>query len=596
MKKNLNLFTYLYIFVILSFFSVSCKVPDPIIYLDTNQINRIDLKIQSAPSSWPILGDTVSYEKDDACDTDAYVFFAGLIDNLERDYFECRRDRIPLKTPNDQVATLKDELQIQLTTIATGSSDEEAQTYSLHIDTGNNKAYITNSLHSYELNDQTVQRLLNSSILPLSKTLTYSGPDFVLSQDQEFLSIHGQITEVTSVIEERQVSFKKVYTDYDSSRIPSDLSLTGLISGDETLVLTNLSITYTPLDFTWDDLASKDKTALTKANISWSIKDSTLDHGLIIIDEEGLKRLEFYPPPIDGSYRLDILFDYTSNTEDRNNSGTGRVSSYIEVTSQADFTLNQESYMPGDLIVITGHGLSKPETLSLDTNIYNLGVTFLPDGSNHYLLLPIMSKTTPGEYYVTIMDETGSAIKTLIIPVIEKEFATQYLETSSSTESLRNDAAYDQLNEAFARGRDGLSLSKLWEGPFIQPVIGGRISTEYGEIRYTNDNIVASRHSGIDFALPTGTPVYATQNGIVTLAEELTITGNTLFIDHGFGLISQCYHLDKIYVEAGQEVKAGDLVAEIGTTGYSTGPHLHFSMYFSGVYINPWNFFDNQPF
>jgi murein DD-endopeptidase MepM/ murein hydrolase activator NlpD len=181
------------------------------------------------------------------------------------------------------------------------------------------------------------------------------------------------------------------------------------------------------------------------------------------------------------------------------------------------------------------------------------------------------------------------------VTVINKEFPTQQLKTSSSTASIRSDDNQIALVEAFKRGREISHNQPLWTGPFLQPV-GGRISTEYGVIRYTNDAVESSRHNGIDFAIESGTPVVATETGYVRLSEHIAITGNTIFIDHGVGIFSQYYHLNSMDVNVGDFVEKGDIIGTVGSTGFSTGPHLHFSMYNNNIYVNPWKFFDAPPF
>jgi len=94
-------------------------------------------------------------------------------------------------------------------------------------------------------------------------------------------------------------------------------------------------------------------------------------------------------------------------------------------------------------------------------------------------------------------------------------------------------------------------------------------------------------HEGTDYAVAGGTPVYAPAGGVVVLAEPLKVRGNVVFIDHGRGVFSAFYHLDKIIAKQGQRVQAGDLIAQVGTTGFSTGYHLHWSMWVNGVYVNP---------
>ena len=95
------------------------------------------------------------------------------------------------------------------------------------------------------------------------------------------------------------------------------------------------------------------------------------------------------------------------------------------------------------------------------------------------------------------------------------------------------------------------------------------------------------QHAGIDYPAPEGTQVWAPNNGRVLYAGFLQLTGNTICIEHGFGLKSWYYHLSAVEVEAGQMVKTGDPIGKVGTTGFSTGPHLHFTMSINNVYVNP---------
>lgn len=102
----------------------------------------------------------------------------------------------------------------------------------------------------------------------------------------------------------------------------------------------------------------------------------------------------------------------------------------------------------------------------------------------------------------------------------------------------------------------------------------GRISGVYGSQRVYN-GVPGRPHYGIDLAAPTGTPVYAPAPGVVTLVhEDMFYSGGTLIIDHGLGLSSTMIHLSKIYAKEGETVETGSLVAEIGQSGRSTGPHL----------------------
>jgi murein DD-endopeptidase MepM/ murein hydrolase activator NlpD len=131
---------------------------------------------------------------------------------------------------------------------------------------------------------------------------------------------------------------------------------------------------------------------------------------------------------------------------------------------------------------------------------------------------------------------------------------------------------------------------QMWSGPFQAPlkVKDPIISAIFGQRRSYNGGAAGlCGHEGQDFAVDKGTPVYAPAGGIVALAEPLHVRGNVIFIDHGLGVYSGFYHLSEIDVKAGQQVKTGDMVGKVGTTGFSTGNHLHWSMWVNGVYVDP---------
>ncbi|PKM87961.1 MAG: hypothetical protein CVU85_04860 [Firmicutes bacterium HGW-Firmicutes-10] len=117
-------------------------------------------------------------------------------------------------------------------------------------------------------------------------------------------------------------------------------------------------------------------------------------------------------------------------------------------------------------------------------------------------------------------------------------------------------------------------------------VVSGRFTSPFG---YRKDPISGLRkfHDGIDIAAPRGTPVYAYTNGKVVTAGWGNMTGNYVVIDHGGGLRSKYYHLSSISVKVGQIVKVGEKIGGVGTTGYSTGNHLHFTITKNGVAVNP---------
>ena len=129
-----------------------------------------------------------------------------------------------------------------------------------------------------------------------------------------------------------------------------------------------------------------------------------------------------------------------------------------------------------------------------------------------------------------------------------------------------------------ARSPIGKIDTALYKSGFMRPIKGGRISSVFGSQRILN-GIPKNLHNGLDIAVPRGTPVYAMADGIVRLgADNFYYPGNYILLDHGQGLNSSYLHLSKLLVKTGDRVKKGDVIGKVGTTGRSTGPHLHWGV------------------
>lgn len=111
----------------------------------------------------------------------------------------------------------------------------------------------------------------------------------------------------------------------------------------------------------------------------------------------------------------------------------------------------------------------------------------------------------------------------------------------------------------------------------------GTISSRYGAI----SDIRKSSHTGLDISAPKGTPIKVIANGTVVFAEDKGSYGNLVKVDHGNGVETWYAHTSKMYVKVGQKVKSGDVIAAVGSTGNSTGPHLHLEVRINGVHVNP---------
>lgn len=134
---------------------------------------------------------------------------------------------------------------------------------------------------------------------------------------------------------------------------------------------------------------------------------------------------------------------------------------------------------------------------------------------------------------------------------------------------------------------------KLWEGTWQLPVTGA-VTARYGEQRSINGSVPSGHHGGTDFGAELGTPVLATQAGRVVMARELKVRGNMIIIDHGGGLFSGYCHLSAIHLKEGQPVAAGEHIGDVGSTGLSTGAHLHWEMASQGVFLDALRFTDGS--
>jgi murein DD-endopeptidase MepM/ murein hydrolase activator NlpD len=211
-------------------------------------------------------------------------------------------------------------------------------------------------------------------------------------------------------------------------------------------------------------------------------------------------------------------------------------------------------------------------------------------GTGYYALLPVPTDTKSGTY--TIAGSGGGNAKLTVKP---KAFDTDRLTVTKEQESMWQNT--DRINadqKKIDRARSKSEPAFLYKEPFAVPV-KGRLTTPYGYTRYVN-GVFNSIHRAIDLAAPTGTPVKSANAGKVVLAEELYLTGNSIYIDHGMNLFSQYAHLSKLHVKSGDTLKAGDVIGEVGSTGFSTGPHLHFTFWIGNVPTNPDRFFGQTPF
>lgn len=144
-------------------------------------------------------------------------------------------------------------------------------------------------------------------------------------------------------------------------------------------------------------------------------------------------------------------------------------------------------------------------------------------------------------------------------------------------------ASWEALDNA---GPTGPAVKASVSIPSRMPLDGSHTSSSYGMREHP---VLGGRraHKGIDLAAPTGTPVYATADGIIGRAEWFSSYGLYIQIEHGADLETRYAHMSRLAVAAGERVKKGDIIGYVGSTGRSTGPHLHYEVRMDGVAVNP---------
>lgn len=187
----------------------------------------------------------------------------------------------------------------------------------------------------------------------------------------------------------------------------------------------------------------------------------------------------------------------------------------------------------------------------------------------------------PGMLHITV-DGQSYPIQVRAYPYPEQRLTVQKQHVSPSDEQLQRIAREQQsMRQVYTHYRTSTEPLPQFAWP-----VAGRMSSHFGLRRFFNGEERAP-HSGLDIAAPTGTPVMAPAPGVVVLRGDFFFNGNSVFLDHGHGLITMYCHLHSISVKEGDILNTGDQLGTIGTTGRSTGPHLHWTASLNNARINP---------
>lgn len=184
--------------------------------------------------------------------------------------------------------------------------------------------------------------------------------------------------------------------------------------------------------------------------------------------------------------------------------------------------------------------------------------------------------------------EKSVEIDTLLEGIEQEKEYTQDEIAKLAEEIKKYDAEIDRIAKELAKRKTYVGGDYLWPLPY--PYYNNYITQGY---KYRTHQItgVYSLHNGIDIGAPRGTNIFAANTGTVIVSEYNKAWGEYVMIDHGGGNVTLYAHMSKRLVSVNQEVTQGDVIGLVGTTGYSTGNHLHFTVYVDGASVNPMKYF-----
>ncbi len=260
-----------------------------------------------------------------------------------------------------------------------------------------------------------------------------------------------------------------------------------------------------------------------------------------------------------------------------------------------DINIEASDFYPGELIKIEIKEKSSVDLeeiiLEFDNKKYPIGRL---DKNSLISFIPLDLEIKPSNYSIKLKTKVFGKIKTeeYGIDVEKKEFIVQNIKLPK--EKLRKSYPSQKDLERIEREKKekAIAFSKItgkkWEGNFIEPLLEeyAKYGWAYGARRFYSGQ-ERSRHKGLDYPVPLGTEVRATNSGKVVLAEELFFEGNTIIVDHGFSIFSLYLHLKDIYVKSEEKVEKGQIIGTVGASGRATGPHLHYETRVNGISVNP---------
>ncbi|MBR2739083.1 MAG: M23 family metallopeptidase [Oscillospiraceae bacterium] len=301
----------------------------------------------------------------------------------------------------------------------------------------------------------------------------------------------------------------------------------------------------------------------------------------------------FYPE--NGRYRLGVQCRVqptavTSKGEEFTFEGTEEYIAELEYDVSMKISFESDRIREGSVMTVNASGVRGEVVISAGEVLAPFPLVTDERGYGRGLF-SVSYITPPGTY--TGFIETREGTSEFSFTIEEEQYTVQHLIISEETQSatIGNSDNRDAYNEMIDKTYYSWYPERFYDDCFTLPV-DGEVTTEFGLFRYTNDNPVPTRHAGVDLAEDEGTPVLAAASGYVIAAGYNGVSGNTVVIDHGFGVRTYYFHMAELCVREGEFVEEGIEIGKVGATGYATGPHLHFNLMVHDNSVDPWAAFN----
>jgi len=244
----------------------------------------------------------------------------------------------------------------------------------------------------------------------------------------------------------------------------------------------------------------------------------------------------------------------------------------------------------GDTVVVWVETADDAKDATVKGSFEGQEIRLAHQGRTHWGLLPIHPMAAVGPYEVRLQaSAAGKAPASVVVHLRVRagNFDIERLTIPPSKTNLLDAELVRIEREKLGQALEITDALPLWHGLFIYPVPDVVVSSEFGVRRSYNGGPVSGFHEGLDLDVDKGKPVKAAADGRVVMAEPLAVRGNAVLIDHGLGVHTGYWHLSEIDVTVGQEVKAGEVIGKVGSTGLATGPHLHWEIRIGQINVNP---------